>query len=77
MSSSILIKTDPFAELSIEVRASSLEIEIEGVTRGSWSDDTTLMALSFNLKDREDRKAIKNLNSHLQHQLQVHEEIND
>ena len=77
MSSSILIKTDLFAGLSIEVRASSLEIEIEGVPRGSWSDDTTLMALSFNLKDREDRKAIKNLISHLQHQLQVHEEIND
>ena len=73
MSSSILIKNDGFAELSIEVRASSVEIEIEGVPRGSWSDGTTLMGLSFNLKDEEDRKAIKNLISHLQHQLQVHE----
>ena len=73
MSSSILIKADLLAGLSIEVSASSVEIEIEGIPRGVWSDDTTLMGISFNLKDEEDRKAIENLISHLQHQLQVHE----
>ena len=77
MSSDIEIKEDEFSNLSIEVKASSIEIEIEGIPRGEWSDGTALLGISFNLKNKEDRKAIKNLISHLQHQLQVHEEIND
>ena len=73
MSSSIEIKAGEFAELSIEVGASFVEIEIAGVPKGEWSDNTALIGVLFNMKDKEDRKAIKNLISHLQHQLQVHE----
>jgi hypothetical protein len=74
MSSDIEIKEGEFSNLSIEAKASSVEIKIDGVPRGEWSDGTALLGVSFNLEDKEDRKAIKNLIWHLQHQLEIHKE---
>ena len=73
MSSSVEIKTDGCKSLCLDIKSTGVEFE-------AWNQDypeAELITMWFDLKDKEDRKAIKNLISHLQHQLQVHEEIND
>ena len=74
MSSDIEIKNSVFGNLSITVRASSVEIEIEGIPKDGWTDGIEVVGVSFNPKDKEDREAIKNLIWHLQHQLEIHKE---
>ena len=75
MSSDIEIKNSVFGNLSITVRASSVEIEIEGIPKDDgWDDGNEVVGVSFNPKDKEDREAIKNLIWHLQHQLEIHNE---
>ena len=72
MSSSIEIKTDGCKSLSLDIKTTGVEFEVE-----AWNVDypeAQLITMWFDLTDKEDRKAIKNLISHLQHQLKVHEE---
>jgi hypothetical protein len=69
MSTDIEIKTDGCQSLHLEIKANSLEFE-------AWNHDepeAQLITMSFDMRDKEDRSAIKNLISHLQHQLQIHE----
>jgi len=69
MSSSVEIKTDGCKSLYLDIKTTGVEFE-------AWNQDypeAELITVWFDLKDKEDRKAIKNLISHLQHQLQVHE----
>tara|TARA_B100001093_G_C26144100_1_gene724571 strand:+ start:326 stop:559 length:234 start_codon:yes stop_codon:yes gene_type:complete len=74
MSSDIEIKEGEFSDLSIEVKASSISIWTKGCPIGEWEDGTALLGVTFDLKDSDDRQAIKNLIWHLQHQLEVHKE---
>ena len=70
MSTDIEIKTDGCKSLYLDIKATGVEFE-------AWNQDAAeaeLITMWFDLKDKEDRKAIKNLISHLQHQLQVCEE---
>ena len=74
MSSRVKIKTDGYKSLSLEIHSTGIEFE---AWNRDYPDNDALIRIWFDLKDKKDRKAIKNLISHLQHQLQVHEEIND
>ena len=74
MSSDIEIKEGEFSDLSIEVKTSSISIWTEGVSIGEWADGKALVGATFDLKDNDDRQAIKNLIWHLQHQLETHKE---
>ena len=74
MSSDIEIKEGEFSDLSIEVKAYSISIWTEGCPIGEWEDGTALLGVTFDLRDKGDRQAIKNLIWHLQHQLETHKE---
>ena len=68
MSSSIEISTDGCKSLYLDIKTTGVEFQVE-----PGYPEAELITMWFDLKDKEDRKAIKNLISHLQHQLQVHE----
>ena len=70
MSSRVEIKADGCKSPYLRIHPTAVELE-------AWNQvypEDTLVMIWFELKDKEDRKAIKNLISHLQHQLQVCEE---
>ncbi len=71
MSSTVKIKTVGYNSLSLEIHPTGIEFE---AWNRDYPDNDALIMISFDLEDKEDRKAIKNLISHLQHQLQVCEE---
>lgn len=67
MSSRVKIKADGCKSLYLDIHPAAVELE-------AWNQEypeDTLVMIWFDLKSKEDRKAIKNLISHLQHQLQV------
>ena len=70
MSSSIEIKTDGCKSLCLDIKSTGVEFE-------AWNQDAAeaeLITMWFDLRDREDKEAIQKLVSHLQHQLEIHEE---
>ena len=73
MSSDIEIKEDQFSNISIEITTSSIAIWIEGISIEDKKDGTSLVRCVFDLKDSDDRQAIRNLIWHLQHQIETHE----
>ena len=70
MSSKVKIKADGCKSLCLGIYPTGVEFE---VWNREYPEDALVM-IWFDLKDKQDRKAIKNLISHLQHQLQVCEE---
>ena len=71
MSSRVKIKTDGYKSLCLEIHPTGIEFE---AWNRDYPDNDALIMVWFDLKNKEARKAIKNLISHLQHQLQVCEE---
>ena len=67
MSSTVEIKTVGYNSLCLNVHPTGIEFE---AWNRDYPDNDALIMIWFELKDKEDRKAIKNLISHLQHQLQ-------
>ena len=72
MSSKVKIKADGCKSLCLDIHPTG--VEFEAWNRDYYYDNDALVMIWFDLKDKEDRKAIKNLILHLQHQLQVCEE---